>query len=206
MTSIGVVGNGPATRKQTYSYLQDFVAQFDEPPRFVLPGTPRTFTDAVRFVADWAADTGRDVDIIIDDTGQDPYLAEFEGIGVARNADPESAVAVGVDHLWVALHPEGEKNAALNDLAEAALRRGVRVYDLSDALFELHLDEGDAPDEAQANLPEPSTSEPLEDARGSMTTVPPGPDVPPSGLTEAKVRQIVREEIQAFWDRIPSVI
>lgn len=163
---IAVLGDGESTRKNTTALLKDWSTP-NRIDRILFNAD--TLSDAVRHVADWGVTnlSGEAVvAVVTEDTDQED-LTDYTDEGVIVLPVPD-AVQYLIDqstHLFLAWNSDDEESYA--QVAEAALKQGVKVYDLTDGLFPIELDDSDDKGETAATEPEPeaapeAASEPVE--------------------------------------------
>jgi hypothetical protein len=142
---VAVIGDGASTRKNTSALLNDWSTP-NRIDRILFPGTEAMLSDAVRHVADWglANLSGQCVNAIVsEDDSESADLTDYtdESVVVLPVPDVVEHLVGQATHLFIAW---GEDDQFYSDLAERALKAGVKVYDLTDGLFPIELSEGTA--------------------------------------------------------------
>lgn len=139
---ITAYGSGAVTRKTVTSLLDDTNTAGGE-LAFVLPADEGVYTDAVRFVADWAFDHKLPLHFLHTPSADLSHLEDFEGHATTTVVnDPLLESVRAADSLWIAFN---EEDPLCESHATLGLRAGCRVYDLTDLLYEVTSDEELAP-------------------------------------------------------------
>lgn len=139
MAIYAVLGSGSMTRKNAVALLKDHLTEGDE-----VYLAASDLDDAGRFAADWAADNNIGCIIFHEGQSLDDYAAA-DARGPVENS--VEAVLNGLrlkdGVLWFAY--DEREPAGQEALLEGALRSGIKVFDLTDLLNPLLLDESEDP-------------------------------------------------------------
>lgn len=160
---VAVLGDGASTRKNTVALLNDWHAA-NKITAVAVSGNEQDFHDAPRHAADWALQTlgAEGLAIIVD--GEEAYdkesVADYvdEGVKIKMSGEQSASYIVHnrATHIFLAF-PE-ENTAPLEKIAETALRAGKQVFDLTDGLFPIALDETEPSDSTEPGTPTPDES------------------------------------------------
>ena len=225
MTTISVQGTGAVTRKTVNAVLKDYLSTADG-VSFVLPATSEdVFSDAVRYVADFVLDAGVPATLITEDgTLTEGLLDDYEAdhiTVVGRDGDIPA-----FDRLFLAW--DDSVASEHEALAEEVIQGGGLVFDLTDALFPIELDEDDDSEPESTPEPEPEpkvveTKKPAAKKPAARTKKEPAPEppvdefyapgantsghevasaAPPSGLSDTDVTKIAEAVVALLASRL----
>ena len=159
-TTVAVLGDGTMTRKHTVALLDDYKTATPD-LRLLIPADDESFSDAVRFAADWALDRGVDLVFFVgSDTSDTPDFEDYGGVLTTEVDDVVDALTSAADSLFLAWNEEEAED--YEALAEESIKAGKQVFDLTDGLFPIVLEQ-DSPGEASSEpeaAPEPAAATP----------------------------------------------
>lgn len=208
--TLGIIGTGEASPEAVCALLDDLLTAADNEGSFILPVTRDHFTDTIAVVADWLIDSKIPFDAVTDDESANArnlkkYLQAAEtthnvkGIPLKMTNLLEKADDGRLLVLW------NDDDGECYDALERASKKGVKAFDLTNALDELEFGE---PDETGTwptflspgdDAYQPYTREELEDMEfDALKQIVQDfrdngfePDIPPRSRSKTYIEQIL---------------